>query len=494
MGLRMPDTIAIVAFLGCTLGPGVACSQPTTIAEDMRAAVISYADEKLKETVKEQSRAAITALYKKIYRSGANKRLVRTLGVVALSAEEINTLAENAANASILGDPERIKAASAQVAVALGRTLTKGLSDPALRGEMIGLLGSVDTVNEMSAALGRAAGGDPQAAYELAGRTLISLTPAAAAFTAAEVATGTMKYLHGKFVDGTLEELYQKYAEGDAQTRADIRTQLETVSLYSYIVRNRRIELADERADSIALATAEPSDVVRERITAARESEVIDNILNTFAARATRERTGAVAEEARKRAEAEAAAMIDTLDVAASEKYGKDWWSERPFNLERFVRMVRERVEKDGVLDPNDPKHVRSMAQLLSTRLVHGADSERYREQLEGFEAFRRVVQGDYGAPAEGGTDAESQGAAQDAAKPCAPGSASREEAEKLWAQALRQIRSNDPHAGWAALKAGKRSIAICPDGARSAELKKMTDWHLNRVIARVVKGMKQGR
>lgn len=136
-------SIGLVAALGLYVTVGAATAQTTTITEDMKAAVAAYADEQAKEHIKQSSKAAITALYKKLYGSGANKILVRTLGTVALSAEEINTLAENAANAMVRGDPESVKAASSQVAIALGQTLTKGLKDPQLRTQMAGLLGNV---------------------------------------------------------------------------------------------------------------------------------------------------------------------------------------------------------------------------------------------------------------------------------------------------------------------------------------------------------------
>lgn len=479
------------ALFACALWLVPAAAQPTTIAQDMASAAAAYADEKARDTVKEQSRAAITALYKKIYRSGADKRLVRTLGAVALSAEEIDTLAENAANAVMLGDPEAVKAASAQVAVALGQTLTRGLADAELRGRMSALLGGVDRVNEIADALGQAAGGDSTAALELAGRALIAMTPAAAVFTAAETAVGAMKYLQGKFVDRNIEELYRKYVDGDAQTRADIRTQLETAGVYSYIVRDRRIDLAAERADAIARATAEPGDRVRERLTAARESEVVDDILRTFAARARQERAAAEVAQARQQAQAEAAAMIDALDATARGKFGRDWWKERPYNLEQFTRMVRDRLGGDGVLDPADPRHIRAMAQLLSTRLVHGTDSEEYRKQLAGFEAFRRVLQGDHGAAAASATEAPPAPAPTQPAGRCAPGSAAREEADRLWAQAVRAERSTDHVAIRNARTALQRSLALCPDPARARRDAVLKDRWMKYVMSHVADRVK---
>lgn len=473
---------AAATALACMLWFGPAGAQPTTILEDAKAAIASYADEKAKETIKDQSKAAIIALYKRVYRSGANKNLVRTLGTVALSAEEINELAENAANAVLLKDPEAIKAASAQVAVALGKTLTKGLTDPELRGQMGALLGGVDKINELSAVLGQAAGGDPTAAYEFAGRALISMTPAAAAFTAAETTVGVMKYLQGKFVDSNIEELYQKFASGDEQTQADIRVQLETAGLYSYIVRDHRMDLAQERADSIAAATAEPSDRVRERLTAANEAEVVDNILRTFAARAKQDSAAATVEYERKQAEAQAAAMIDALDVAARGKFGRDWSNAISVNLKTFTRVVRDRLTKDGVLDPADPRHIRAMAQLLSTRLVYGKDSDEYRKQLAGFQEYRRVLQNlasGVAEPDDAGNQPETaapQPPTQPTAAHCSPGSPSRAEADRLWAEAVRLGKSSNNLELKKALTALKSSVALCPDPARAGAEKALRD------------------
>ena len=493
--LRAPATV-----IACMLWFAPAAALPTTILEDAKAAIASYADERAKEAIKDQSKAAIIALYKRIYRSGANKKLVRTLGTVALSAEEINKLAENAANAALLGDPEAVKAASAQVAVALGQTLTKGLTDPELRGQMGALLGGVDKINEISDVLGQAAGGDPTAAYEFAGRALISMTPAAAAFTAAETTVGVMKYLQGKFVDSNIEELYQKYKSGDEQTRADIRVQLETAGLYSYIVRDHRMDLAKERADSIAAATAEPSERVRERLTAAGEAEVVDNILRTFATRAKKDSEAATVEYARKQAEAEAAAMIDALDVAARGKFGRDWSDDLSVNLETYTRVIRDSLIKDGVLDPSDPRHIRAVAQLLSTRIVYTEDSEEYRKQLAGFEEYRRVLQNLASGVAEAddaGDQPETaapQTPTQTATERCSPGSPSRVEADRLWAEVVRLGKSSNYVELQKALTALKNSVALCPDPARAGAEKALRDRWIMATVKSAAEGVARSK
>ena len=391
--LRPFDLLSVILAGTLALLPAAVFAQaPTTWQEDAKKAAIGYADEKAKELIKSQSQAAIVALYKKLYKSGADKALVRQLGTVALSANEINKFAENAADALTSGDPKKAKAATEQVAVALGQTLANGIKDPALKKQMAGALGNIDKVNEAAEVLGKAAGGDPQAAYEYLGRAFIAATPAAAAFTAVETAAGVVSYTKGKFVDGTIEELYQEYAKGDAQTREAIRERLETLPLYSSVIRDRKIELADQRADDISQATAEPSDAVRDRLTATSDGEVIDDILQTFAARTKKEQDAAVVEKARADAQAEANVMMEALDSAAYGKYGRDWYSKHPYNLERFTALIRDRLNKDGVLDPHNAIHIKAMAGLLSTGLVHGVNSKQYQDQLKSFQEYRVMV------------------------------------------------------------------------------------------------------
>lgn len=391
--LRPFDLLAVLLAGTLALSTPAAFAQaPSTWQEDAKKAAIGYADEKAKEVIKSQSQAAITALYQKLYKSGANKTLVRQLGTVALSANEINKFAENAANAVTSGDPAKAKAASEEVAVALGKTLANGIKDPALRKQMAGVLGNIDKFNEAADVLGKAAGGDPQAAYEYLGRAFIAATPAAAAFTAVETAAGVVSYTKGKFVDGTIEELYQEYAKGDQYTRDAIRERLETLPLYSSIIRDRKIELADQRADDISQATAEPSDAIRERLTSASDAEVIDDIFQTFAARTKQEQSAAAVEKARADAQAEAGLMMEALDSAAFGKYGRDWYAKHPYNLERFTQLIRDKLKKDGVLDPHNAIHIKAMASLLSTGLVHGTNSKEYLDQLAKFREYRTMV------------------------------------------------------------------------------------------------------
>jgi hypothetical protein len=413
------------------------------------------------------------------------------LGATALSAEEINTLAAKAADAAFSGNPESVKAVHAQVTIALGKTLTAGLKDPQLRSQMASLLGSSAKVNEIASVLGQAAGGDPQAAFEFAGRALINATPAAAVFTAAETAVGVMKYAHGRFVDSQIDDLYRKYRDGDELAREAIREQIETGRIYSNIVMQQRRDLADARAAAIVNATAQPRDQVRKKLTEASEHEVVDSILNTFAARKRQEQLRADKEAAHKRALVEAEIMASALNSVASNKHGKDWTSGRTYNLELFMKRVKERLQNDGILDPSNPKDLRSVANLMSVAIVHGTNSREYQEVQKDFEEMRNIRQG-----GDSGTSnsTQSQTASNpQAAKPgnCQPGSETRKEADRLWAVATHGARSKDYKVLRIALAAARKSVATCPDRARSAVIPSMSRTYaltLTTTIAERVK------
>jgi len=454
---RIPIIVPLIIALALLISDGdtalaerpTGMQAPKTWQEDARDAALSYADEKAKAVIKKQSKAAIIALYKRIYRSGADKRLVRTLGTVALSAQEIDAFAGKAADALATGNPESVKAVSGDLAVALGGQLARGLKDPRLRMQMTGLLGSVDKVNELAGMLGSAAGGDSRAAMEYVGRAFMAATPAAGVIVATETAVGAMRYAHGKFVDSTMEDLYRRFAAGDEHTRAGIRMQLETLGLYSHIVRHHRMALAAERADAISRATAQPSDAVLERLTTAHESEIIDDIMQTFAARAVKEEAQRQAADMKEKARAEARTMLDALEIVARDRYGRDWWQVRPYNLHRYTEIVAERLERDGVLDPSNPTDIRAMSRLLATRMVHGENSTEYLRELAKFKAYRRVLQGDN-------------------AVYCDPESDVEKEADDLWSQAL-HLEAGDASLPdlEQAFAVATRSLTLCPDTER---------------------------
>lgn len=477
--------LGAAALASCTS----AFAQPTTIAQDMVAATKRYVAEKSEEMIKAQSKQAIIAAYKKLYRSGADKRMLRALGTVALSAEEIDTFADNMAKATVLGDPEGVKGVGQQVALALGQKLVAGLSNPQLRGQMGELLGSVEKVNEIADVVGQAAGGDTRAAMEFAGRAIIAATPAAAIFTVGETAVGVMKYANEKFTDDSLEDLYRRYTDGDADEREQIRRKLESDRVYSYIVRDRRMELAAEKEEAIRLATAGLSDRLRERLLEAREADVIDDILRNFDARAERERVAAIREASSAKAAAEATAMLEALDSMARNRWGKDWSQTRVYDLDRFMQTIRERMRNDGVLDPDNPRHIAAMSRLLSTRLVHGANSEEYRRQLSDFADYRRTIQGDTAAISAPTKDAAPMPSQPD--KNCAAGSANRNEADRLWQQVLALEKAGNFSS---ARKMLRNSLSICADPKRAAYDETLKKKWLNSAIGKAVDGVRTER
>ena len=465
---RWVSTVAALAIGLAIFLPASAAAQTTTIAEDMKSAALAYAEEKKADVIKEQSKAAITALYKKLYGSGANKTLMRALGTVALSAEDINKLAENSAKAIYSGDPESVKAAASQLAIGLGHTLTTAIKDPQLRQELAGALGSVDKVNEIAEVLGKAAGGDSKAAMEYAGRALIAATPAAGIFTVAESAVGSMKYVHGKFVDAEIEDLYRRYAIGDEDTRAAIREELESSGPYYHIIGQRRRELEAEKLEAISGATVEPGENLREKLTTATEREVVDGILETFAARTVRDKQTAASLAASKQAEAEATAMLETLGSVLRNGYGKDWANKYSFNYKRFVEIVQTNINRDGVLDPHDGVHVEAMSRLLATRMVYGAGSEEYREELKDFNDYRQILSGNADLP-KSGTDIPDETAdepplIEDA--DCQPGSQERVQADRLWAEAQASLKKPTERDA-TMLDRMEQSTALCPDPQR---------------------------
>lgn len=364
---------------------------PRTMLDDARTAAMAYADKRVQDAIQKQSKKAIIKLYRKLYRSGADKRLVRALGEVALSAKELDALTRAGAEAWATGDPDKVQDAAGQFSILLGKQLTRGLSDPQLRMGMMKLLDSPDKVNRLAEVIGTAAGGDPKAAQAYIGRALIALTPGANVFAAFESASTVMRYAHGKFTDAQIEDLYQQFAGG--RSEEEIREMLSG-RVYTYIVGDYRRRLQAEREESIRLASGAVGPELQARLTRATETEVIEQIVSNFASRLLSQRKEEAIAEIRAKAQAEVDLIIEQLDVVSFRRYGANWWEERPRNLERFVLMVRERLERDRVFDPDDPRDIRAMAYLLATGIVYGRDSDEYCEERKNVARIRLVIQG----------------------------------------------------------------------------------------------------
>jgi hypothetical protein len=179
--------------------------------------------------------------------------------------------------------------------------------------------------------------------------------------------------------------------------------------------------------------------------------------------------------------------MLDALESTARGRWGKDWTQTRSYDLDRYMQAIRERMRADGTLDPDDPRHIAAMSRLLSTRLVHGANSEEYRRQLADFEEYRRTIQGsvtpvapapDAGAPAPASAD-----------RNCNAGSANRNEADRLWRETLALEKRGD---FLSARKVLKRSLALCADKARLAHDEALRKKWMISVAAKVADGVRK--
>ena len=419
--------------------------------KDAKEAAIKYADDKKNEIVKEQAKAAVFALYKKLYsvRSGASRTLSRALAEVAISAPELNELANEAAEAYGSGDPDKIREASEKVAVKFGEQISRLASNPETRKVLGSIIGSADTVKELSGVLGQVAAGTDEGRREAAkyvGETLISLTPAAGVVGFYQTAYGVMKYANDEFIDSNIEDLYRDYKSGKL-SEAGLKEQLGRAP-YDYIVTDKINELREEKTAGIADAAKQASDALKEHLTRTTDAEVIRNIVASFDGRVDKERQDKAAATEREKAQKEAENILEKLNDVASQRHGSDWHKTRSYDLDRFTKTVRDALKADGVLDPNNPVHVKKMSEVLSTAMVHGKGSKAHTKLLGELEEIKKdVIETNKGANCTGDTPAL---------------------ASRLW-QKGRQLVAAKKAAE--AIPVLKQSLEICPDEQRAAQL-----------------------
>ena len=183
-------------------------------ASAAKAAAIKYGDEKKNEVIKEKSEEAVKALYAKLYKSGADRTLLRVYADVAVSTPELEKLAEEFAKASNSDDPEEMRQATEKVELTLGKEIARMAPNKQLRDKLSAVIGKGDTIDAIADALGNAASGTEEGRIEAAeyvGETLLAATPGADVAAFCQSAYGAMKFVKDRYVDSNLEELYQHY-------------------------------------------------------------------------------------------------------------------------------------------------------------------------------------------------------------------------------------------------------------------------------------------
>lgn len=451
--LRAVGYVVLVTMAAMVLAPAPSFAD---WREDAKEAALKYAEDKTNELVKEQAKKAVFALYSKLYKSGASKTLTRALAEVAISAPDLNELANETAEAYGSGDPDKIREASEKVAVKFGEQISRLASNPETRGTLGSIIGKADAVRDISTMLGNVAAGTNEGRREAAkyvGEVLIGLTPGAQVVGFYQGAYGAMKYANDEYVDSKIEDLYKSYKNGDAKTRELILDQLRAgTGGYGYVIENRRKELEEEKIAGIGDAAKAASERVKEHLTKTTDDEVIRNIIASFDGRIDKERQDAALKTEREKAQKEAEAILEKLNDVASQRHGSDWHKTRTYDLDKFTSTVRNAVKADGVLDPNNPVHVKKMSKALSTAMVHGKDSKEYKTLLDELKNIKdRLIEQNKNANCTGDSEAL---------------------AARLWRKG-RQLVAEKKIA--AAIPVLKQSLELCEEEERAAQLAELT-------------------
>jgi hypothetical protein len=424
--------------------------------QDAKEAALKYADQKKDELVKTQSKAAIVALYKRLYaaKSKINPKASRALAEVAMAAPDLEKMAEDMADAYGSGDPEKIRAASETVAVKFGEQLARLGSNAESRALLGSMIGKADKVKEISQMLGNATSGTKagkRAAAEYLGEALIGLTPAAGVIGFYQASVGAMKYAKGEYTDSKVEDLYKAYKNGDAKARELILEQVRAgTGGYAYVIGERRRDLEEQKIAAIGDAADQAGDAVREHLTKTTEEEIIASIVASFEGRIAKEDKDKAQKAARDKAQKEADAILTELADTAAGKDGVGAMRDNPYNLEKYISVVRDQFENIPELDPNNLTDLKLISRTLSAGLVYGKNSKEYAAATAALQEVREIAL------------AAHKGA------PCTAGSQTQQLALRLWEQGKRLAGAGQLAEGVSALK---KSLEFCPDARRAAQV-----------------------
>lgn len=221
---------------------------------------------------------------------------------------------------------------------------------------------------------------------------------------------------------------------------------------YGKVIEDRRKELEADKIAGISAATVQPGEKVKEHLTKTTDEEVIRNILASFDGRIDKERKDVAAAAEREKAQKEAEAILEKLNDVAAERHGHDWYEKAPYDLDKITSVVRDQIKADGVLDPNNPVHIKKMSEVLSTAMVYGKGSKEHTKLLG---EHKEIKDGVIAANKDGSCTGD------------APALASR-----LW-QKGRQLVTQKKVA--AAIPVLQQSLEICKDEERAAQLAELT-------------------
>lgn len=365
-------------------------AQGSTFKEDAKKAVLKYAESQTREAIKAHSKAAITALYKRLYESGANRSLSKKSADVAQSTEEINQLAEAAVDAFSSNDPKKVQAAAETMAITLGNRMATFAKTPAGRRHLAYIMGKAGDIKEISGLLG--ASGTKhgnRAIAKYAGQALINLTPAASAVALYQSTYGAMKYANDQFVSSGVEDLYQIYKKDPKHGIENVNLLLYAGKGYGYIVRDRKKELRENNMEVIDDAAGNASPALIRHLTNATDDEVRIKILETFKKRHEKEKQDAIIKAKQKNFQEEAEAVLQTLSAVASNNVGKNWYEKHQWQLADFTDRVRKALLQDGVLDPHKISHIKAMSRAKAICLIYNRNSPECKAALEKIKKLR---------------------------------------------------------------------------------------------------------
>lgn len=351
--------------------------------EIVKKASLDYVEKRKNEKIAEYNKKAFLAVYRKIYPdlSKDEKKAFSQLGKLTLNASKLNELAENLASA----DPKKVQSASEEIAINIGTKLSEQINDPYIKGKMTSLLGSTDQIKEISTVLGKVSGGDKKALAKYAANMIINATGGAGVVGFYTKAYETMEYVKDSYMDNTVEDLYQEYKKGKLN-KEDFELR-STLGGYATVIRDRMIKQRNEKLER--LGDVEVSDKLLDHLTNVSDGDIENEMFAGFAARKDKEEKEKKAQESAKKRENDTKSVLKVLSRISREKHGENWLNRAKYDFVAFMEKVYISTKEDKAFNSNSVVDLKILSNLLSTKLVHGQNSEEYKEAFRKFNEIR---------------------------------------------------------------------------------------------------------